>query len=85
MFSQRVDTSGSMEVRKFLIKWQGLSYSEATWETEADVLSTGDQGRVSGLALREWSWGTIGWVTRLALREWTWSCLMGEERTHRIR
>ena len=48
MFSQRADSSGSAEVRKFLIKWQGLSYSEATWETEADVLSTGDQGRVSG-------------------------------------
>ena len=46
MFAQRLDSSGSGEGRKYLVKWEGLPYGEATWETEADVMGTGEQGQV---------------------------------------
>ena len=48
VFAQRIDAGGSSPVLKYLVKWEGLPYGEATWETEADVLGTGERGRVSG-------------------------------------
>ena len=54
IFAQRLDDSGSGAdggtesgtcKYKYLVKWEGLPYGEATWEFEADLLATGDQGR----------------------------------------
>lgn len=37
---------------KYLVKWEGLPYSEATWETEEDLLAS--NALVAGAKIEEW-------------------------------
>jgi hypothetical protein len=52
--------------RQYLVKWCGLEYVDATWETEAEVARDG-AGKVRarggrGLAAARCAWGRSGWL-----------------------